>query len=454
MKQTKTISCKITTHGSKTFDDTLKTYREALGFIVDVINIEWKIIDGLMTKEVTRVVERLIHQTKNNPSPKYNFTKKFYKFPSYLRRSAISKAFGIVQSYKSNLDNWLEEKHQAQTEGKRFTKKPPTLSIEHETFPVFYKGNMFEHLSDNQAKIKVLLNNDWVWVTVTFNNKNFKGRGITNWKENNPTLVKKGKKYFLNFSYTKNIKLTKTKLKDQTIICVDLGLTKSAVCSAMLSDGTVIGRKFINQPIEKDRMKKLTNKLRKAQRASGFIEAPNYWRRINGLQNHIKINTAVEIITFAEEYNADIIVFEHLGNLKFPKGIYGAKKLRHRLHHWCQVGIQSKVQEMAHYRGMRIRRINPRNTSALAFDGSGEVKRNNSRELATFISGKVYHADLNASYNIGARYFIREILKTFSERKRSAVQAKVPELLARTQQTLASLISLHQAVSIEDTKIV
>jgi len=30
MKQTKTISCKITTHGSKTFDDTLKTYREAL----------------------------------------------------------------------------------------------------------------------------------------------------------------------------------------------------------------------------------------------------------------------------------------------------------------------------------------------------------------------------------------------------------------------------------------
>ncbi|MEI3614484.1 hypothetical protein [Pseudogracilibacillus sp. SO30301A] len=138
--------------------------------------------------------------------------------------------------------------------------------------------------------------------------------------------------------------------------------------------------------------------------------------------------------------------------MKLPKGVYGAKKLRHKLHHWCQVGIQSKVEEMAHYCGMRIRKINSKNTSALAFDGSGEGQRNNSRDLVTFQSGKIYHVDLNASYNIGARYFIREILKSFSEKKRLAVQAKVPELLARTQQTLASLINLHQALRINDTK--
>jgi IS605 OrfB family transposase len=447
MNQTKTIEAKITTHNGNTFDETFKIYRDALGFIVDVIHNEWSIIDGLTTKDVTRVVERLIHQTKKNPSPKYNFTNKFYKFPSYFRRSAISKAFGIVQSYVSNLKNWTEEKQNAQTQGKHFNKKSPTLNINHNAFPVFYKGNMFERISNNQAKIKVLLENDWVWITISFNDKNFKNRNVLDWNENNPALVKKGKKYFIHFSYTKNIKLNKTKLKDQMIITVDLGLTNSAVCSAMHSDGTVIGRKFIDQPIEKDRMKKHTNKLRKAQSDSGWIDAPNLWRRINGLQNHIKVNTAVEIIKFAEKYNADVIVFEYLGRLRFPKGAYGAKRLRHRLHHWCQVGVQSKVQEMAHYRGIRIRRINPRNTSALAFDGTGIVKRNNSKDLATFTSGKVYHADLNASYNIGARYFIREFLKSFSEKKRSALQAKVPELLARTQQTLASLISLHQANS-------
>ena len=36
------------------------------------------------------------------------------------------------------------------------------------------------------------------------------------------------------------------------------------------------------------------------------------------------------------------------------------------------------------------------------------------RALAVFRSGKQYNADLNASYNIGARYFIREITKPLS----------------------------------------
>lgn len=76
------------------------------------------------------------------------------------------------------------------------------------------------------------------------------------------------------------------------------------------------------------------------------------------------------------------------------------------------------------------------------------MKRNNKKDIAVFTTGKQYHADLNASYNIGARYFIRELLKTFSEKKKSALEAKVPLLSARTQQSLSTLISLHQAASL------
>ncbi|MEM1505620.1 hypothetical protein RG959_19660 [Domibacillus sp. 8LH] len=72
---------------------------------------------------------------------------------------------------------------------------------------------------------------------------------------------------------------------------------------------------------------------------------------------------------------------------------------------------------MAHYLGMRLSRINPRNTSALAFDGSGKVERSPKKDLAVFLTGKVYHADLSASYNIGARYFIRAFQKSISETK-------------------------------------
>src|SRR5699024_9993073 len=121
-------------------------------------------------------------------------------------------------------------------------------------------------------------------------------------------------------------------------------------------------------------------------------------------------------------------VFEYLGNMNLGNA-FGVKRLKQKLHHWCQVGLQAKTKEMAHYKGIRINRINPAGTSKLAFDGSGEVKRNNQKDIATFTTGKQYHSDLNASYNIVARYFIRELLKTYSEKKKSALMAKVPQLL-------------------------
>jgi hypothetical protein len=118
----------------------------------------------------------------------------------------------------------------------------------------------------------------------------------------------------------------------------------------MESDGTVIDRLFINQPIEKDRLDLQLKRVKMAQRAFGYVKTPNLWRRINGLQDHIKTDTARKIVDFAEKSDADIIVFEYLGNLN-TANTYGVKKLKQRLHHWCQVGIQSKTKEMAHYRG-------------------------------------------------------------------------------------------------------
>ncbi len=52
------------------------------------------------------MMERLIHKTKDNPHPKYDFDDKFYKFPSEYRRDAIAKADALVKSYKSNLERW------------------------------------------------------------------------------------------------------------------------------------------------------------------------------------------------------------------------------------------------------------------------------------------------------------------------------------------------------------
>ena len=213
---------------------------------------------------------------------------------------------------------------------------------------------MFERKNDTSAQIKAFHRNDWIWIDIEFKKQDLYKRDVWGWKENNPKLVKVGKKYFLNFSYQSKTKLSNAKLKEQKICSVDLGINNSAVCSVMDAKGTVLARKFVNQPTEKDRLYTMTNKLRKTQSVSGWISAPNFWRRIKGLQTHIIHHTSHEIVRFANENDCDVIVFEYLDKMKVPKGFWGAKKLRFKLRYWRKTAIQKKIEEMAHYIGMRI----------------------------------------------------------------------------------------------------
>ena len=78
--------------------------------------------------------------------------------------------------------------------------------------------------------------------------------------------------------------------------------------------------------------------------------------------------------------------------------------------------------------------------------------RNASRDddnasLCTFTSGKRYNCDLSASYNIGARYFIRELLKPLPVTTRRHLEAEVPPIAKRTTCTLSTLSGLSAALS-------
>ncbi|OSS42546.1 Transposase [Desulfurella amilsii] len=134
--------------------------------------------------------------------------------------------------------------------------------------------------------------------------------------------------------------------------------------------------------------------------------------------------------------------------MKKPKDFYGAKKLRFKLHFWTKQAIVRKTLQKAHLFGLRVTKVLARGTSQYAFDGSGAVERNSKKDLCKFTTNKHYHSDLNASYNIAARFFIRLYLKPLPEMARLQYQAKVPEIAARHQQTLASLIRLREALSL------
>lgn len=466
MKIVKTAKLKITSHGDKTFADTLDIYNKALSFFISLCDKEWHTLVDLDSNAQLSLVEKLSHITKNNLHVKYNFSEEFYKFPSYLRRAAIAEALGVVSSHYSRYVNWLEKKETKTIQGKKFHEKAPTLNVTPKSFPVFYRKEMFKSsLEKSQSGvvfgvsfIKVFKDNDWIWIEVSYNHKELLSSGayrFRGYKEHNPMLVKKGKKYFFHIPYETSVTLNSTSLKHQKVIGVDLGLTNSAVCSCIDYNGTVIDRVFINQSIEKDHLKKAINKLSKAKRLSGILnEKPRYWRAINGLQKEIIQDTVNKIIAFAQKHTADVIVFEYLGKIRIPKSFYGAKRLRAKLQYWAKCKIQDITCKKAHSLGIRYSKVLAKGTSMYAYDGSGKVERSPRKDMATFANNKTYHADLSASYNIASRYFIRAILKPLSEKARLQTEANVPLLADRTHHTLSSLIKLHEVIGIANTAFV
>ena len=128
--------------------------------------------------------------------------------------------------------------------------------------------------------------------------------------------------------------------------------------------------------------------------------------------------------------------------------------IKQKISLWRYRDINKKVERLAHRKGIHYSTVCAKNTSKLAFDGSGTTIRGNNitsktpYSICKFSSGKLYNCDLNASYNIGARYFIRKIEKTIDVNLWSLVMAKVPSLRARMLCSLDTLIKVRQLLII------
>ena len=259
-----------------------------------------------------------------------------------------------------------------------------------------------------------------------------------------PVLEKRHRKYFLRFSYIEEVPLTKAPVKEQIICSVDLGINTDAVCTIMRSDGTVLGRKFIDFPSEKDRMYRVLGRIRRFQREHGSVQVKSRWAYAKRLNTELGRKIAGAVAGYAEENHADVIVFEYMET----KGRISGKK-KQKLHLWRKRDIQIRCEHQAHCRGMRISRICAWNTSRLACDGSGTVVRDpGNHSLCTFQNGKRYNCDLSASYNIGARYFIRELLKPLPATERSLLEAKVPSVKRRISCVYADLRELFSEMEL------
>ena len=363
------------------------------------------------------------------------YDRKFYKFPSYYMRSAITCAIGKVSSYKSLVDLWTKD-------GCKGSK--PRLNSNQDLMPCFYKGNTFRYDEKSGYDIKVFRNNDWVWqhveldkADIRYIKSRFPGAEMSA-----PVLRKRYHGFILQFTLDVTGKNTPKFIKDKDVnkvVGVDLGINTDAVCTCMLRDGTVTGHRFINSPVEKDRLYTLLNVIKGAQQ-HGSRHMHRLWRYVDNYNREIAVRTAASIVKYALEQKAQVIVFENLSN---PKGrLHGSKKQKITM--WRKRDIQERAAAMAKRYGIRTAYVCAWNTSKLAYDGSGIVKRDeHNHALCTFTTGKRYNCDLSASKNIASRYLIRIIKKSMPETAWLQAAAKVPELGTRTRCTLSTLINLN-----------
>ena len=417
----------------KALETSISIYRDALRVLIPIINDNWDLLSEYeFANQKYNCIEKWIHNTKSNQAL-YDFDEQFPKFPTYLRRSATATALGIVSSYRSNLANWEKEpKGQA-----------PQLSLTHYAYPAYYKNNLFRNFDPVKPTIelKVFKNGDWVYETYKLKTSDctYYQTYLTSKKQSVPIIQKKGRRFYATFYYEENVQLVKEE-SIHKICAVDLGLNTDATCTIMGQDGTVYARTFISFSKEHDRLDTQLGRIKRNQKR-GSRHNKRLWRSVAGISQDIADKTVKAIFDFGNEHGVDVFVLEYLD--------FKGKKAVKRAHFWRYKRIYKVLAQKAHQYGLRIARVNARYTSRLAFDGSGWSKRG--REIAPetpyaemlFPTGKTYNADLNASYNIGARYFIRHLLKTVTATQWLALEAKVPQVAKRSTCTLSDLINLR-----------
>ena len=413
--------------------NTLALYNSALNYVCDVVLKHYDEIKKLNNLEGRMYLEHLIHNTKNNIA-KYDFDSIYYKLPCYLLRDIESKAIGHIFSYKSNLDNYKKERYNKISNGKKFKKREPSLS-KCNLLPSFYKGNMYKMISDNKIALKIYEDNDWKYEEFKLKKNDLKYINKINGKRYNPEIKIIGKKIYIKFTFEiEDLKLQDKELNKRIICGVDLGVNNDATISIMNYEGTILGRHFINTN-NKDLMNHLLNKKRKIQRNSGnykYLRNLHINNKINSINENIVNHTVNQIIKICLSYGVDVIVFENLRH-KFKRA---KRSFRARLHRWRKIAIYNKAYEMAHRNGIRVSTVNPNGTSKYAYDGSGLVERDNDNySICKFVNGKTYNCDLSASYNIAARYYIRETLKPLDANSRSELETKASLALSGTKLT-------------------
>jgi putative transposase len=406
------------------FEANQALFNTVVAFYFDVIQAHENVL-ALKTKEALTALECLTHETSKNPHPVMPLSHIREDIPAMFRRAAINAALGSAKSFYSHLKRWRTRKEKALSRGKTFTDRPPVPPRTWNKSVPFYACQWKERM-ENSIVLKVWTGACWSWFKVSIS-----GRELpTDVEIGSPQLIRHGKEWWLHTPVEKAFK-SPNKVEEQvkgnahTKICaVDLNLGKQiAVCTVQTVEGTILATRFIGGGNEISGFRKRTlgriarNRSKTGIIAEGERDNAALWQRLRNRDDYEAHRISRQIVQFALQQEASIVVFEHLGTLKPEKGKYSRRGNQKRAY-WMKGRIFTDAKYKAWAQRIITCRVSPRNTSReCARCGALVVRYADGQPQQGYTPGAPLvlceacqmrgHADRNASIVIGQRLIAR-----------------------------------------------
>jgi len=183
------------------------------------------------------------------------------------------------------------------------------------------------------------------------------------------SLIQKKGKWQLHIPIETRVKLIKVvDLINTTPICaVDLGINNHVCMTIQDSKGRVLATKFISAAEDNHLRKHYLEAIARKQRvtkipAEGERLCKSLWEKVSNFNDNLAHQISRQIVDFAKEHEAKIIVFEHLNSLK-PDGKTKAARYNKKLMYWLKGRIFNYTKYKAKHSEITVSRVNPKFTS-------------------------------------------------------------------------------------------
>jgi IS605 OrfB family transposase len=395
-------------------------FNRVAAFYFEVIQTYENVLD-LSNKDALTALEKLTHTTQSNPTPVMPLEEIQEDIPAMFRRAAINAALGSARSFYSHLASWRKRKAKTEAKGKKFHERPPVPPRTWNKSATLYRG-LWKERNNSSLVLKVWTGSCWSWIKVRIT-----GRELpTDAEMGSPSLIRHGNQWWLHTPVERQFKSPGSIEKQVTtyvhtkMCAVDLNIHENlAVCTIQTVAGTILATRFIGggQEISGFRKNQL-GRIARNRRKTGIIaegEQDNgaLWNKIRNVDEQVAHLVSARIVQFAQEHEATVVVFEHLGNLKPTKGKYSHRGNSKRAY-WMKGRIFKYSKYKAYNEGILTSRVNPRNTSRECAHCHSTVARYNTGQAAEgYTSGAPLvschqcgmkgNADRNASLVIGQR---------------------------------------------------